>query len=320
MRRRIAIALLPSVLLVAAATAVAAEFSPGRCGFSVLVRGERIPYEIFAVYALPREELTLQLADAYPQALEARLGEEEFAPLAKGTVRRWRLPGENGLLALEIRRVGTSVAAMTINVFVEVPASSVRDGKLNGYRIDDYPKQVFRNLTVYRPPGGFIEVTPENRSTRISPHFRLEQFLCKQQSGYPKYVVLRERLLLKLEYLLQLVNDKGLHAETFAVLSGFRTPFYNRAIGNVLYSRHQWGGAADIFVDEEPRDGVMDDLNGDGRVDLEDAHYLYDLVESVSATTAFEGFVGGLGSYGTTRAHGPFVHVDARGYRARWGR
>ena len=30
------------------------------------------------------------------------------------------------------------------------------------------------------------------------------------------------------------------------------------------------------------------------------------------------GVVGGLGAYGSTAAHGPFVHVDTRGHRARW--
>jgi hypothetical protein len=28
--------------------------------------------------------------------------------------------------------------------------------------------------------------------------------------------------------------------------------------------------------------------------------------------------VGGCGVYIATSAHGPFVHIDARGYRARW--
>ena len=32
------------------------------------------------------------------------------------------------------------------------------------------------------------------------------------------------------------------------------------------------------------------------------------------------GLVGGLAAYDATTAHGPFVHIDLRGYRARWGR
>ena len=60
------------------------------------------------------------------------------------------------------------------------------------------------------------------REVRLSPHFTLGQFVCKQAGGYPKYVVLRERLLLKLERLLEAVNAKGHAAETFHVMSGYR--------------------------------------------------------------------------------------------------
>ena len=60
---------------------------------------------------------------------------------------------------------------------------------------------------------------------------------------------LRPRLLLKLEMMLEKVNAAGYRCDTFQVMSGYRTPHYNMAIGNVKYSRHVWGGAADIFVD-----------------------------------------------------------------------
>jgi uncharacterized protein YcbK (DUF882 family) len=102
-------------------------------------------------------------------------------------------------------------------------------------------------------------------------------------------------------------------------MSGYRTPYYNHAIGNVKYSRHLWGGAADIFIDVAPADGVMDDLDGDGTVDVRDAHVLYELVDTMYGSPLYEPFVGGLGAYRTTPAHGPFIHVDARGFRARWG-
>ena len=52
-------------------------------------------------------------------------------------------------------------------------------------------------------------------------------------------------------------------------MSGYRPPF--SAIGNVQYSRHVWGGAADFYIDQSPKDGVMDDLNKDGVVNREDA-------------------------------------------------
>jgi hypothetical protein len=112
-------------------------------------------------------------------------------------------------------------------------------------------------------------------------------------------------------------------------MSGYRTPFYNCAIGNVRYSCHQWGLAADVFVDRD-EDGMMDDLNRDGRIDLADADLLYEIIEGIGAakvpavTTAASApasghSAGGLAKYAATPAHGPFIHVDVRGRRARWG-
>jgi len=62
----------------------------------------------------------------------------------------------------------------------------------------------------------------------------------------------------------------------------------------------------------------MDDLTGDGRVDRADAAWLASFVNRLSHNGAFGPDVGGLGVYGSTSAHGPFVHVDVRGSRARW--
>jgi uncharacterized protein YcbK (DUF882 family) len=162
-------------------------------------------------------------------------------------------------------------------------------------------------------------VTKENEDTRISPHFTLKQFLCKEDTTrqFPKYVVLQERLPLKLEAILQLVNDLGFKTDTLHVMSAYRTPFYNHAIGDVKYSMHQWGSAADIFID--PRNvGQMEDLTHDHRVDVADAKFLYDEIDEMLASKPFAKFQGGMGYYPGTRAHPPFVHVDVRGTAARW--
>jgi len=84
--------------------------------------------------------------------------------------------------------------------------------------------------------------------------------------------------------------------------------------------RDMWGGAADLFIDVSPQDGTMDDLNGDGRVDPADAEFLHDFFESLSQREDFRPFTGGLGCYDAGEAHGPFVHVYVRGFRARRGR
>jgi hypothetical protein len=206
-------------------------------------------------------------------------------------------------------------------ILVNIPsfALEVVEGEiLNGYRIGAYPRSPLKGLAIYRPPAGFIEVTERNQNTEIAPHFVLRQFLCKQESVYPKYLVLKERLVLKLELVLQEMNERGYRCETFHIMSGYRTPYYNKAIGNVRYSRHVWGGAADIFVDEDPKDEMMDDLNHDGTIDYRDAAVVYKVIDDLYGRPFYAPFLGGLARYRKTPAHGPFVHIDVRGFRARW--
>jgi hypothetical protein len=76
-----------------------------------------------------------------------------------------------------------------------------------------------------------------------------------------------------------------------------------------------YGDAADIYLDADG-DGRMDDLNGDGRVDIRDARWLASVAEDVEV--AHPEVTGGIGTYRANAAHGPFVHVDTRGSRARW--
>src|ERR1700674_4710493 len=81
-----------------------------------------------------------------------------------------------------------------LHVFVMVPASAGRGGVLNGYQIGQYPARALNGNPIYSPPAGFIEVTGKNENTRLSPHFLLKQFVCKQgaPNDFPKYVVLHE--------------------------------------------------------------------------------------------------------------------------------
>jgi hypothetical protein len=227
---------------------------------------------------------------------------ETVALEAMGRSWRWTAPSTAGLYPIRVQS-DDQRDSITIQAFVLVPYNTLKGEYLNGYRIGRYPTQ-------RRPPVGFIEVTRANENTFVSPHFRLKQFLCKQSGSYPKYVVLNEALLQTLEYLLAGANAAGYTATTFHVMSGYRTPAYNHALGNVLFSRHTLGAAADVFIDED-NDGRMDDLNGDGRSDFQDGQLLYRLFETA-------GVEGGMGEYPPTRAHGPFVHVDVRDRRARW--
>lgn len=208
---------------------------------------------------------------------------------------------------------GDSVAVAAL-----IPLSERKGGVLNGYRVGFWPAERKRARTSTALPAGFIEVTAENRHTRVSKRFRLSDFLTKDQPNvWPKALVLEPKLLDKLELIADELEARG-HSGEVKVMSGFRTPQYNRGgrLGRAKDSRHMYGDAADIYVDGDG-DGRMDDLTGDGKVDLKDAHCLRAVAEHVEQQ--YPELVGGIGTYRTTRTHGPFVHVDVRGHRSRWG-
>jgi len=193
-------------------------------------------------------------------------------------------------------------------------------GRIGQYLIGFWPGERGRITSMaYQNPGGFIEVTQENQDTQVSEHFRLRDFITHDQvSTWPKYVVLRDELVDKLELVIQQLEKQGVVVRRMTVMSGFRTPQYNGPGGDGRsgVSRHMYGDAADVFVDNDG-DGRMDDLNHDGRVDHRDARVILDAAERVERL--HPEFTGGVGVYRATASHGPFAHVDVRGWRARWG-
>ena len=201
------------------------------------------------------------------------------------------------------------------------PFSDKRQGRIGSYMIGNWPGESGRRLPgpKYANPQGFIEVTPQNENTQVSEHFRLRDFLTKgQQNVWPKYLVLQTSLVDKLELIIDDLEAHGHPVTHVTVMSGFRTPTYNATGGNpggrASLSRHMYGDASDIFIDND-NNGVMDDLNGDGRVDINDAKVIAEAAERVER--AHPELIGGVGVYVACCGHGPFVHIDTRGYRAR---
>jgi hypothetical protein len=294
---------------------MAGKFDAQMAKFVVKFKGDILPYEVMSVAVLPGEELVFELPlgpSEYevkvPQGTVARIGTDKW---------EWKAPAEKGLYPVKISNKGLT-ETVTVKVFVMVPYNEMKDGVLNGFRIGAYPSRPLKNNPIYEVPKGFVEVTKENRDTHVSPHFKLKHFISKQTETYPMYLIFEERLLLKLELILERVNDLGYSCDTLYLMSAYRTPFYNKAIGNVLYSLHQWGNAADIFIDDDDN-GMIDDLNKDRRIDTQDAQVLHDIIDGMHRDPRYKAFVGGLGLYSSTPAHGPFVHVDVRGKPAFWG-
>ncbi len=206
------------------------------------------------------------------------------------------------------------------------PFGAKRSGRIGLYYIGNWPAERGARAPAKAPPDryanprGFIQVTPENQDTRVSEHFRLRDFLTHDQPNvWPKYLVLEMRNVDKLELVLADLEKQGVNTAGVTVMSGFRTPRYNIGGGNTAgradLSRHMFGDAADIFIDND-HDGRMDDLNRDGRIDTGDARLILGSVDRVER--AHPELVGGAGVYVACCGHGPFIHIDSRGYRARW--
>mgnify|MGYP002738130427 CR=1 FL=1 len=117
---------------------------------------------------------------------------------------------------------------------------------------------------------------------QLSKNFRLSEFRPGRHS-FP-YVRISPALVRTLEEIRERAGGP-VH-----ITSGYRPPDYNREIGGVSNSTHIDGLAADIFCDA-----------------LSTAR-LYDICEAII------GHRGGVGYYPKQQ----FVHVDLRGYMARW--
>ena len=129
-------------------------------------------------------------------------------------------------------------------------------------------------------PAPLISAFPDHQ---VSKNFRLSEFRPGDHSY--KYIRFSPKLVSTLEDIRQRAGGRQLH-----ITSGYRPPAYNRNVGGASNSTHIDGLAADI---------TSDDLSTDD---------LYDICDRVI------GDRGGVGYYPDLR----FVHVDIRGYRARW--
>jgi len=222
-----------------------------------------------------------------------------------------------------VARIGEALRPVPrLTILRMVPITERVGGAIRGYRVGEWPYE--RGGTPdspeYAPPAGLVEVKRDMLDLPVSTHFTLGDFLTKgQENVWPKFVLVSPRLLDKLELTIDELEAMGHPVRDVGIISGFRHPHYNEAGGNPAgrgaLSRHMYGDAMDWFVDNDGN-GSMDDLNGDGRVDVADARIIAEAGERVERK--YPHLVGGIGIYRPTGAHNGFVHLDTRGYRARW--
>ena len=124
---------------------------------------------------------------------------------------------------------------------------------------------------------------PAFPDAQLSKNFRLSEF----RPGDHSYDLIR--VSPQLVAILEEIRERG-GGQPLHITSAYRPPAYNRKVGGVSNSTHIDGLAADIYSNYLSTDE------------------LYDICDRV---------IGDKGGVGYYPAEG-FVHVDLRGYRARW--
>jgi len=278
------------------------------------IAADSLPAGATITYSTASDSATadsVRTAEALGATLDSLAVDSARVPLA---------PEESGVWSTAIRVGNVLKQVADFSVITLTPISERRRGRIGLYYIGTWPTERGRRRTGYVTPSGFIEVTPENQDTPVSDHFTLGDFLTHDQPNvWPKYLVLDLRLVDKLELVLQDLEERGYSTDGVQVMSGFRTPQYNvrggDPRGRATLSRHMYGDASDIFIDNDGN-GWMDDLNHDGKLNIKDAEVILAAVDRVEQE--HPGLVGGAGVYPAEGGHGPFIHIDVRGYRARW--
>ena len=257
-----------------------------------------------------------------PRCLAAAIGSRSVGTPGETIVPNVVAPEKPGVYKLAAQINQATQPMSDFSVVTLVPFAEKQRGRIGLYYLGTWPFERGRKppKPSYANPNGFIEVTPENVDTPVSDHFKLRDFLTKDQPNvWPKYLLLNPKLLDKLELTIAELERTGHPVRNMHVMSGFRTPQYNYTGGNTEgranLSRHMYGDASDVFIDNDGN-GAMDDLNHDRRVDVRDAEVILQAVERVEKE--HPDLVGGVGVYSACCGHGPFTHIDVRGYRARW--
>ena len=221
------------------------------------------------------------------------------------------VPSKSGFYRLAIVRDDRKRIVEGLTVAVLVPFGEKNGAMLNGYRIGTYLAEKIEGRQ--QPPEGFLEITERDVDLPISKHLKVGDFLNHDgQESWPRYAAVSPRLLDKIELVVsELARWHGGTTDNVQlaldVHSGFRAPDHNRRIKRAAKdSQHQYGDAADVAID----------ANGDGRYTSIDSRMVGLAVEIVELK--HPDLVGGLGIYTSGHSRTTYVHIDARGKRARW--
>ena len=216
----------------------------------------------------------------------------------------WKTHGYPGDILYDMRHPNPPVKSKAevdriLSGFKRIPSSQL-------------PNSYLRNSGMGRSLGSrpeyFYVVDREDLHRRIVGRNRLRQVVCRdfryRSSLFRKdgrlYVGIDPDILHKAVELQENLRAKGYNPDAIRITSGHRTPLHNRIVGGARASRHQRGDALDLRIGDVDRSGWADRRDKQIVLRILDGRII--------------GSRGGLGLYPGTQT----VHMDLRGYRARW--
>lgn len=154
----------------------------------------------------------------------------------------------------------------------------------------------------------FYIIRKKDALRKIVGNTRIKDLVCKNHEFHKlSYSSLEEiiwlidkELLYKILELQDKLEEEGYNRDGFTVISAFRDPKHNKAVGGKSRSRHLYGDAADLNIG---------DINKDGLINKKDKDLILKICDSDIIANK-----GGLGRYPNKST----IHIDVRGHRARW--
>lgn len=186
------------------------------------------------------------------------------------------------------------------------------------------PSPVQRNKDAYLPPTDFYEITSETEDKFISKYARLGEFAPETvETDSDRMAAIDFELLKFWDAFHDDMKELGYDINGPRILRGYVSPqdrmrMQRLGIELAEFTRFQYGDALAVIYDQN-KDYRMDDLNEDGKIDVEDARALSEIIRDTMSENNMYGGVGISSSFeGPNHIGTPYVHIDLRGWNLNW--
>lgn len=261
---------------------------------------------------------------------------KDDAPVQESAIINFAVPERPGSYYIRLGLMSSDPAeppaGREICVVVPFKASGSRNADGIDLRADDQQigryrhtsrsgnRKVKANPDSYQAPVWWFRITPTNAGFSLVPGMAAGELVApSEDTGKPHtdLVPVCYPMWQTVHTLRLALEAKGIPASAMKLISVYRAPPYNRAIGSNSFGRHIYGDAFDFYIDLEG-DTKASDLNRDGKRDRRDAYVVVAIIEDLMADGKIP--MGGIGVYNTIGGdHEVTMHVDNRGHRATWG-